>query len=109
VLDAKTALLMATRWGAESLGLGSVTGSIEQGKRADMITICTNRAHLAPVYDICSHIVYAAQASDVQDVMINGNLLLRNRSLVNASEDDVLAKAREWGSRISLNTDKEVR
>ncbi|MDX9714163.1 MAG: amidohydrolase family protein [Dissulfurispiraceae bacterium] len=101
VLDAKTALLMATRWGAEALGLGSVAGSIEPGKRADIITISLNKPHFMPVYDICSHIVYAAQASDVQDVMINGELLLRNRELVHASEEDILAKAQEWGSRIT--------
>ncbi|MCE5312164.1 MAG: amidohydrolase family protein [Nitrospiraceae bacterium] len=108
-LDAKTALLMATRWGAEALGLGSVAGSIEPGKRADLITIDTKKAHLAPVYDICSHIVYAAQASDVEDVMINGKLLLRNRHLTQASGDEIMAKAAEWGARISSSNEKEAR
>ena len=76
VLNAKTALLMATRWGADALGLGGITGSLEKGKAADIAIINLNKPHLTPLYDIYSHIVYSAQPSDVETVFVNGNLLL---------------------------------
>ena len=72
VLDAKTIVLMATRWGAEVLGLGSKVGSLEKGKIADIISINLAKPHLTPIYNIYSHIVYAAMASDVDFVMVNG-------------------------------------
>lgn len=108
VIDAKTALLMATRWGAEAIGLGDKTGSIETGKSADLISININKPHLMPVYDICSHIVYAAQPSDVEDVMINGRLIMKDRMLTHASEQDILAKAADWGERISSRKQMEA-
>jgi len=60
---------MATRWGAEALGLGNKIGSIEKGKAADVIVINLKRPHLTPLYDIYSHIVYSAMASDVETVV----------------------------------------
>lgn len=101
VLDAKTAILMATRWGAEVLGLGEKTGSIEAGKLADIITINLKKPHLTPLYDIYSHIVYAARASDVEDVMVNGRLVIKNRRHTSADEEEILFKAKEWGKKIA--------
>ncbi|MFZ3122065.1 MAG: amidohydrolase family protein [Thermodesulfovibrionales bacterium] len=75
VLDAKTILFMATRWGAEVLGLGDKIGSIEKGKMADIVTINLKKPHLTPIYNVYSHIVYAAMASDVETVMVNGKVL----------------------------------
>jgi len=101
VLDAKTVLLMATRWGAEALGLGDKAGSIEKGKRADIITINLNKPHLTPLYDVCSHIVYAAMASDVETVMVNGKVVVNGGSLITADEKEILYKARKWCEKIS--------
>jgi len=101
VLDSKTALLMATRWGADVLGLGDRVGSIENGKAADIITINLKKPHMMPLYDIYSHIVYAAMASDVENVIVNGKQVLNNRNLITADENEILEKAAEWGKKIS--------
>jgi 5-methylthioadenosine/S-adenosylhomocysteine deaminase len=100
VLDAKTALLMATRWGSEVLGLGDRIGSIEPGKIADVIIINLDKPHLTPLYNIYSQIVYAAMASDVETVMVNGKMVLNDRKLVTSDEEAILCKAREWRQRI---------
>lgn len=100
VLDSKTALTMATRWGAEVLGMGDSTGSLEKGKLADMIIVNLKKPHLTPIYDIYSHIVYAAASSDVESVMVDGKLLISNGNLTAADEDEILQKAFEWGKKI---------
>lgn len=101
-LDAKTALLMATRWGAEALGLGEKIGTIEKGKTADIITINLKKPHLTPLYDVYSHIVYAAMASDVETVIANGKLVVSDRRLITADEDEILHKASDWGKKIDM-------
>jgi len=101
-LDAKTALLMATRWGAEALMLGEKIGTIEKGKTADIITINLKKPHLTPLYDVYSHIVYAAMASDVETVIVNGKLVVNARRLITAEEESILHKASEWGKKIAL-------
>lgn len=99
-LSAKTVLLMATRWGAEVLGLLGITGSLEKGKSADLVMADLNRPHLIPLYDIYSHIVYAMRPSDVQMVMVNGKVVVNNGRLHNRNEEEILAKAREWQKKI---------
>jgi len=100
VLDSKTALLMATRWGAAALGLGDQLGSIEPGKRADIITLNMRSPHLTPAYDLYSLIVYAAMASDVEDVMIDGRPVILGRALITGDEESILQKAYEWSRRM---------
>jgi 5-methylthioadenosine/S-adenosylhomocysteine deaminase len=100
VLDAKTVLLMATRWGAEVLGLGDKIGSIEKGKIADIVAINLRKPHLTPMYDVYSHIVYAAMASDVETVMVNGKVVVNDGKLRSADEDEILMKAIEWQEKI---------
>jgi 5-methylthioadenosine/S-adenosylhomocysteine deaminase len=100
VLNAKTVLCMATRWGAEVLGLGNKIGSLETGKAADMISITIARPHLMPLYDVYSHIVYAAMASDVAMVMVNGKVIVDSGRLMTADETEILHKARMWGGKI---------
>ncbi|RMG72554.1 MAG: amidohydrolase, partial [Nitrospirae bacterium] len=78
VLDARTTLKMATCWGAEALGLADVTGTLEPGKSADLIMIDLRKPHLMPIYDIFSHIVYSARASDVCAVMVRGRVLMND-------------------------------
>jgi len=101
VLDAKTVLLMATRWSAEVLGLGDKIGSIEKGKIADIIAINLKKPHLTPLYNVYSHIVYAAMASDVETVIVNGKIVVNDRRLVSADEEEILAKARRWQEKIT--------
>jgi 5-methylthioadenosine/S-adenosylhomocysteine deaminase len=101
VLDAKTILLMATRWGAEVLGLGDKIGTIEKGKMADVVTINLKKPHLTPIYDVYSHIVYAAMASDVETVMVNGKIVVNDGKSVTADESEILYKAKKWSEKIS--------
>ena len=101
VLDAKTVLLMATKWSAEVLGLGDKIGSIEKGKIADIVTINLKKPHLTPMYDVYSHIVYAAMASDVDTVMVNGKVVVNNSKFCNGDEEKILAKAKEWEGKIN--------
>lgn len=105
-LDSKTALLMATRWGAEVLGLSAKIGSIEKGKLADIIVIDLKKPHLAPIYDVYSHIVYSAIASDVERVFVNGRMVVNNRALITDSEEHILQKASEWGKKIAAYNHK---
>lgn len=100
VLDAKKALLMATKCGADALGLGGITGSLEKGKAADIAIINLNKPHLTPLYDIYSHIVYSARPSDVETVFVNGKLVVDKGMLCTADEEEILSKARQWRGKI---------
>lgn len=99
-LDAKTVVEMATIRGAEALGLGDKTGSIKKGKAADLVMLDLDKPHLTPIYNIFSHIVYAARPSDVQNVMVNGRLAVRDGQAVTADEKEILQRARLWGEKI---------
>jgi len=100
VFGAKTALLMATRWGAEVLGIGNITGSLEKGKAADIIIMNLDKPHLTPLYDIYSHIVYSSRASDIETVFVNGRRVVDNGRLYIADEEAIIAKAKEWRNKI---------
>jgi len=100
-LDAKTALLMATRWGAKVLGLGEVTGSLEKAKAADLVMANLNKPHLIPMYNIHSHIVYSMRPSDIEMVMVNGKVVVNDGKLTTADESEILDKAKQWHEKIS--------
>jgi 5-methylthioadenosine/S-adenosylhomocysteine deaminase len=101
LLDSKTALLMATKWGAKALGLGSRLGSIEKGKIADIIGIRLDKPHSYPINNIYSHLVYSAIASDVLMVMVDGQLLISGGEHLIIDEESVLQKAVLWQDRIT--------
>jgi len=103
VLDARTVVLMATRWGAEVIGIGNKVGSIEKGKIADIIVINMSKPHLSPLYNAYSHIVYAAMASDVETVMVNGKIVVDETHLTTADEAEILHKAKKWSDKICGN------
>ncbi len=100
VLDARTIVLMATRWGAEALGLGDITGSIEEGKAADIVIADLEKPHLVPLYDVYSHIVYSMRSSDIDTVLVNGKVVVDNGRLMTAEESGIIQKAIEWGRKI---------
>jgi 5-methylthioadenosine/S-adenosylhomocysteine deaminase len=103
-LSARDALWMATREGARALGLEDEIGSIEVGKRADLMLIERDRPHLAPDPDPWSTIVYAARAADVRLTMVDGQVLVRDFVLDRADSADIAAEARfaaaELASRV---------
>lgn len=92
-LPARRMLRMATIDGARALGLEQETGTIETGKRADLIIVALDRLHLTPRPDIVSALVYAAQATDVTTVIIDGQIIMRDRELMTMSEREVIAEA----------------
>ncbi|MBW1971098.1 MAG: amidohydrolase [Deltaproteobacteria bacterium] len=81
-VDAVTVLRMATIEGARALGLQDITGSLEIGKKADVIVIDTHKPHLTPMYNATSHLVYAASGNDVTHSVINGKLVMEDRKLL---------------------------
>ncbi len=94
-LPAKTALRMATINGARALGLADQIGSIEVGKRADLQLVNLDRLHTTPRPDPISTIVYAAEAGDVDTVIIDGQIVMQERRLLTFNEEDVITQARE--------------
>ena len=95
VIDPYAVLRMATSGGAKALGLDAICGTIEVGKRADLILVDINTVHNQPVNDIFSQIVHCAKASDVQTVMISGEILMQDRKLTRHDEKQILADARQ--------------
>jgi 5-methylthioadenosine/S-adenosylhomocysteine deaminase len=110
-LSAWDALEMATIRGARALGLEKEIGSLQPGKRADLITVRITSPHGLPLYDAASQLVYALKGSDVQDSMINGRLLMRDRSVLTLDRALILTKAREYADRVraSVKTVSESR
>ncbi len=100
VLNAKQAIIMATRFGAEVLGLGDRIGSLEKGKLADIVIANLRKPHLLPVYDIYSHIVYSMVASDIESVMVNGEVLIKNNKFLKKSENEIMEKVAWWNKKI---------
>lgn len=101
VLPARTALAMATRLGARALGLGEVTGSLEPGKRADLILVRTDGVHQIPSYDPASLLVYATKATDVDTVIVDGQIVVAARRVLTVDESAVRARAADYGRRIA--------
>ena len=100
-LSAAQALEMATIGGARALGLEKLTGSIEPGKRADLITMRLDVPNAVPLYNVVSQIVYALKGGGVRDAMVNGRLLLRDRRPLTLDQDVILAKAAEFGLKVT--------
>ena len=99
LLPAKDVLKMATCNGARAL-LFEDTGSLEVGKRADVVVFDASAPHLTPIYDPLSHLVYAANGGDVSDVILDGKVVMRERRIECLDEEGVLEKARWWEGRI---------
>jgi 5-methylthioadenosine/S-adenosylhomocysteine deaminase len=102
-LPASAALEMATIRGARALGMEKEIGSLEPGKRADLITVRLDRANAQPVYDPVSQMVYALKASDVRDVMVNGKPVVRDAKILTLNEAQILAKAAEYAAKVTAS------
>ncbi|HDZ89591.1 MAG: amidohydrolase [Deltaproteobacteria bacterium] len=100
IMDALTVLRMATAEGARALGMGRMIGSLEPGKRADVIVVDTHKPHLTPMYNPYSHLVYSARGNDVIHSIINGRLVMEDRRLLTLDLKDVLKRAREKASAV---------
>ena len=94
-LTARDALWMATREGARALGLEDEIGSIEPGKRADLIVVERDRPHMSPDPDLWSTLVYAARGTDVRMTMVDGEILVRDFALTQLDASEVAADGRQ--------------
>lgn len=93
-------LKMATIEGAKVLGMEDEIGTLEVGKKADMIFIKTDKIHLCPENDVCANIVYSANGADVDSVMIDGNLIMQNRKMINLNEKEVMRQVKKIAKRL---------
>jgi 5-methylthioadenosine/S-adenosylhomocysteine deaminase len=99
-VPARAALEMATIGGARVLGLDRRVGSLEVGKRADLIVVGMRAARQTPLYDPVSHLVYVTRGDDVESVMVNGRFLMRDRRVLTLDEPAVLQQAREAAAAV---------
>jgi len=106
-LNAKAVVEMATIDGARAIHLEKELGSLEAGKKADVILIGLNRPHAVPVYDIYAQIAYALKGSDVGTVIIGGKVVMQDHLLLTVDETRVLEKAREYGKSVKVSLGME--
>jgi 5-methylthioadenosine/S-adenosylhomocysteine deaminase len=99
-VSAYEALYMATRGGAEALGLGESIGQITPGYRADIILLDLQQPHLCPWHDLVSQVIYSARAGDICTVLVEGKPLLLNRELQTLDEPQVMAEAAACARRL---------
>lgn len=104
-LPAKTIMAMATRIGAKAMHVGNLTGSLEPGKKADLILLDLSPVHNSPKFErnpngVYAQIIYASKANDVTDVMINGKFVMRDRQLLTLDEKSLLDGAQEYARKI---------
>ncbi len=99
-LPATTVLGMATSGGATAIGLGDTIGSLEIGKRADLIQVAFEDVHHVPTYDVISHLVYVTDEQDVASVVVDGKVLMKEHEMLTIDTDRVTAEATALAARI---------
>jgi 5-methylthioadenosine/S-adenosylhomocysteine deaminase len=99
-VPARLALQMATIDGARALALERQIGSLEAGKRADVITVSMAAARQTPMYDPLSHLVYVTRGDDVRNTIVNGRILMRDRKVITLDEPRVLSEARALAEKV---------
>jgi 5-methylthioadenosine/S-adenosylhomocysteine deaminase len=99
-VPAQTALDMATIGGARALAMDQVLGSLERGKRADLITVSMAAARQTPMYDAVSHLVYVTRGDDVRTTIVNGKVLMQNRQLRTMNRGEVIAQAKALAQKV---------
>jgi 5-methylthioadenosine/S-adenosylhomocysteine deaminase len=100
VINARQVVEMATIGSAEVLGLNQKIGTLEVGKKADIIIIDMNQPHLTPLFNIYSHLVYCVNGADVKTVIINGKLVLKDRKLKTIDEGSIMEEVRRISLRV---------
>lgn len=107
-LIAETAIEMATINSARAVGLEEKIGSLEVGKKADIILIDVDKPHYNPFYDVISNIVYTGTGSDVDTVIINGDLIMKDRNILSLNVKEIVKEANYRGEKILSKADIEV-
>jgi 5-methylthioadenosine/S-adenosylhomocysteine deaminase len=101
-LDARTALKMATSWGAKVLGLEEEIGTLEKGKKADIIVVDIQAPHMVPLYNPISNLVYSANGADVKHVIVNGKMLMKDRGFLTLDAQEIMDKVRAISQSIRI-------
>ena len=109
VLTAKTVLRMATSGGATAIGLGNYVGSLEVGKRADVIQVDFSDVHHVPTYDIVSHLVFVTDEQDVSSVIVDGKVLMHDGQFLTIDTERVATEARALAARIQAALEERNR
>lgn len=99
-MNAETTLHAATLAGATALGCADQIGTLAAGKKADLIVLDLNQPHLTPLYNIPSHLVYAARGADVVHSMINGRIVMQDRQLKTLDEAAIIARMQEISQKV---------
>jgi 5-methylthioadenosine/S-adenosylhomocysteine deaminase len=102
-LSAVQVVEMATITGARALHLERQIGSLEVGKKADLIIVDTSAAHATPMYDVYSAVVYALKSSDVRTTVVGGKVVMEDRRMLTLDEPAILAKAAEFAKQINAS------
>ena len=102
-MNAKAVVEMATIDGAKALHLEKEIGSLEAGKKADLILIGLDEPNAVPMFDIYAQLAYALKGSDVESVVIGGKVVMRDRQLLTVNEEEAMAKAREYRKTIAAS------
>jgi len=105
-LPAQSALDLATIGGAAALGMGQLIGSIETGKRADLITVSVASARQTPLYNPVSHLVYTTRGDDVRTTIVNGVVLMKDRQVKTLDAKAVIADANRLADRVRAAVQK---
>ncbi len=105
-VPALQALEMATILGARALGMEKEIGSLEPGKRADMITVRLDAPHAVPLYNVYSGLVYALKGCDVENVMVNGRLIVRSRRILTLNQTQILTEAERYRAKVLASLGK---
>ena len=99
-LPATAVLSMATSGGATAIGLGDSIGSLEPGKRADLIQVAFEDVHHVPTYDVISHLVYVSDEQDVASLVVDSRVLMKERDMLTIDTERVAAEATALAARI---------
>ena len=102
-INAKAVVEMATIDGAKALHMEKEIGSLEKGKKADLILISLDEPNAVPMYDVYAQLAYALKASDVETVIIGGRIVMRDRKLLTVNEAEAITKAREYKKKIAAS------
>jgi 5-methylthioadenosine/S-adenosylhomocysteine deaminase len=106
-LNAKAVVEMATIDGARALHMEKEIGSLEAGKKADIVLISLDEPNAVPMYDVYAQIAYSLKGSDVETVVIGGRVVMRDRKLLTLDEPKILEKAHEYGTRVKASLGME--
>ncbi|MCK4919122.1 MAG: amidohydrolase [Candidatus Pacebacteria bacterium] len=100
IVSAQETVRMATINGAKALGMEKEIGSLEIGKKADIIVLDFNKPHLVPVYDYYSHLVYSVSGNDVQFCIVDGKVIMENRKILSFDINKAMDKVKEISEKV---------